>query len=133
MEKKSASISRTQHQYLMLIFKWLPAVMAFSFFMNVYCAFAGVWFQVITHFLGLAITPLVFYYIASYIFHFCWYHRLFIHYIAIEELINLTDWYFRIPISNEAICYVHFTITAVFFAIAIVTFFVKRPKKKGSV
>lgn len=132
MDNKNVIITRRQHQITMLVFKWLPAVMAFSYIMNVYCAFIGTWFQMVTHFVGLALTPLIFYYIASYVFHFCWYHRLFIHFIAIEELINLTDWYFHIPISNEAICYVHFTIMAIFLMIAIVTFMVKRPKKKGS-
>lgn len=133
MEKKSAPISRTKHQLTMVVFKWLPAIMAFSYLFNVICAHLLVGWQVITHYLGLVIAPLAFYYIASYVFKFCWYHRLFIHYIAFVELLNITDYYIGIPISNKAICIVHYGVTAVFLVIAIVTFFVKRPKKKGSV
>lgn len=99
---------------MIVVLKILSAVMAFSFLMNTVCAFFLVPFQVITHYLGLVIAPLAFIYISSYVFKFCEYHRWFVHYIAITELINITDWYWKIPISNEAICIVHFVISGIF-------------------
>ena len=96
--------------------------MAFSYLFNVYCAFVGIGLQVITHYVGLVIAPLVFMYLSSYVFNFCNYHRIFIHYIAVVEFLNITDWYFRIPISNDAICIVHFVITAIFLIIAIIMY-----------
>lgn len=132
MESKSTPISRAKHQLTMVVFKWLPAVMAFSYLFNVICAHLQVGWQVVTHYLGLVIAPMAFLYIASYVFKFCWYHRLFIHYVAFVELLNITDYYIGIPISNTAICVVHYGVTAIFLIVAIATFFIKRPKKKGS-
>lgn len=117
------------HKSMIITLKLLPMVMAFSFIMNVYCAFVGVGFQVVTHYAGLVIAPLAFMYIASYVHHFCNYHRVFIHYIAVVELLNITDWYFKIPISNEAICIVHFVITAVFLVTAFVMYIKKFGKR----
>jgi hypothetical protein len=84
---------------------------------------------VVTHYVGLVIAPLMFMYISSYVFKFCNYHRIFIHYIAVVEFINITDWYFRIPISNDAICILHFVITFIFLVAAVVMY-VKKFKHK---
>ena len=124
------SISHRKHKLMMITLKLIPAIMALSYFMNVYCAFVGIGLQVITHYVGLVLAPMMYLYISSYVFQFCWYHRWFIHYMLIVEMINITDWYFHIPISNQAICMVHFGITAIFLIVAIITFIYKKYKNK---
>ena len=118
----NTSDNKKLRKITLFVLKLLPIVMAFSYLFNVYCAFVGIGLQVITHYVGLVIAPLVFMYLSSYVFNFCNYHRIFIHYIAVVEFLNITDWYFRIPISNDAICIVHFVITAIFLIIAIVMY-----------
>lgn len=110
--------------------KVLPVIMAFSLLLNTICAFFSIGLQVITHYLGLVIAPLLFMYLTSYVFKFCNYHRIFIHYIAVVELLNITDWYIGIPLSNSAICIVHFIISAVFLLTAIIMYWYKYKYKK---
>ena len=74
---------------------------------------------------------MVFLLISSKVFKFCSYHRLFIYYVLVDELLLLTDWYFKIPISNEAICHIHFGIAIVFLSLAIGIFIYK--KFKGNI
>jgi hypothetical protein len=93
------------------------------------CAHLQVPWQLPFHYLGLAVAPLVFMYLTSYVFKFCNYHRIFIHYIAFVELLNLTDYYFGIPISNSAICILHYGVTAIFIIAAYCMYINKYSKK----
>lgn len=49
---------------------------------------------------GISVIPLIFLYLASYMFRFCEYHRMFLHYIVFTWIINITDYYVGIPISD---------------------------------
>ena len=108
------NINHRQHKLMLFILKTIPAVMALSYFFNVFCAFLGVGFQIATHYVGLFLAPMMFLYISSYVFKFCEYHRWYIHYLVVAEFVTLTDWYFKIPVSNATMCYIQFGIAAVF-------------------
>ena len=82
--------------------------------------------QIVSHYIGLVMAPIGFMYISSYIFKFCNYHRMFIHYIAIIEFMNVTNWYFKIPISNELYNRIQITITITFFIVIVIMYIKKR-------
>ena len=63
--------------------------------------------QVIVHFIGLVLAPLLFMYLSSHVFKFCSYHRLFIYYVGAMELLNVVDWYTFIPLTNSITTIVH--------------------------
>lgn len=70
----------------------------------------------------------VFLYISSYVFKFCEYHRIPIHYALGINLINVYDMYVGIPVDN----YLMFGIYSIFTGIAIfitVYLYVKSHKK----
>lgn len=56
---------------------------------------------------GVSFLPLLFLYLASYVFKFCEYHRMFLHYIAANNLLTLYDFYIGLPISNKMLFMVH--------------------------
>lgn len=131
MEGEVVSLkSKSLYKVTLFSLKLLPAVMAISFFINTLCVYFPSGVAVITHFLGITMAPLIFMYIASYVFRFCSYHRIFIHYVAIIELLNIIDWYIGIPISNDVICIVHFVITGIFFILALVLYIKKKREDK---
>jgi len=41
-------------------------------------------------------------YILSYLLHFCWKHRLCIHFLSIYYILSLIDSYFKLPISDAS-------------------------------
>jgi hypothetical protein len=51
--------------------------------------------------------------------------------MLLAEGLTITDWYFRIPISNEAICMVHFAIAAA-FVIGVGIYYLMKLFKSGS-
>ena len=116
----------------LFLLKLLPVIMVISHIIASYGAIfqvvsgAAIIIQIVSHYLGLVIAPIAFMYISSQVFQFCNYHRMFIHYIAVIELMNVTNWYFRIPITNELYNGIQVTITIVFAILAIIMYIKKR-------
>lgn len=110
--------------------KVLPMVMAFSYLAMFALANTIEDLVIIPHLLGTVIAPLVFLYLTSYVFKFCAFHRMFIHYYAFIELLNVTDYYIRIPISDEAITTLHDSVTIVFLVMVVITYIIKFNKDK---
>lgn len=116
----------------LFLLKLLPVVMVISHIIASYGAIfqintgIEIIIQIISHYLGLVIAPIAFMYVSSHVFQFCNYHRMFIHYIAVIELMNVTNWYFKIPITNKLYNEIQVTITIVFAIIAIIMYIKKR-------
>ena len=125
-------MNKNLYKVELFLLKLLPIIMAISLLIAKYGAYLQVTsgllivIQIISHYLGLVIAPLAFMYISSYVFKFCNYHRMFIHYIAIIELMNTTNWYFRIPISNELYILIQDIITIIFIIITAIMYIKKR-------
>ena len=120
----------------LFLLKLLPVVMVISHIIASYGAIfkvvsgAAIIIQIVSHYLGLVIAPIAFMYISSHVFQFCNYHRMFIHYIAVIELMNVTNWYFQLPITNELYNGIQVTITIVFAILALVMYIKKRRQIK---
>ena len=120
----------------LFLLKLLPFIMAVGHVISTYCSLlelnTGIIFamQIISHYLGLVLAPMMFMYISSKVFQFCNYHRMFIHYILILELMNVTNWYFKVPISNLLWNSIQDAITIGFFIAAIVMYIKKKRQAK---
>ena len=64
----------------------------------------------------MSILPMIFLYLSSYVFRFCEYHRMPLHYIVVNSCITAYDYYIGIPVSNRTL----FTINCVIAFLAIV-------------
>jgi hypothetical protein len=130
---------RELHLAALGLIKWVPALMAFALVANNNMAitktFPGEFGHALhcaAHVIGLVLLPVVMLYVVSFTFRFCNYHRMFIHYILVEELINTADWYYDIPVSDETMATIHAKITSVFLFLAIILFFRKRWAERKS-
>lgn len=82
--------------------------------------------QVIVHFIGLVLAPLLFMYLSSHVFRFCSYHRLFIYYVGAMELLNVVDWYTFMPLNNSITGTIHTIINWLLFIGIGIHFILKR-------
>ena len=129
---KDILINKQLYKADLFLLKLLPMIMCGSYLIasngatfQITAGF-GIILQIVSHYVGLVLAPMVFMYISSYVFKFCNYHRMFIHYILTMNLMNVTNWYFRIPISNELYNSIQHWITIVFAILAIVMYIKKR-------
>lgn len=63
---------------------------------------------------GISILPLLYIYISSFAFKFCIYHRLFIYYIFIYNMIKIVNYYISIPYSGKIMIWFNLGITGLF-------------------
>jgi hypothetical protein len=67
---------------------------------------------------GISLIPLVFLYVSSYVFRFCEYHRMFLHYIVMNNTISYLDYKIGIPVTNRDLLLIHvFTVGIYLFLI----------------
>jgi hypothetical protein len=134
--KQDIVLNKHLYKVNLVLLKLLPVIMCSGLIIASYGATFqvitgfGIILQIVSHYLGLVIAPIGFMYISSYIFKFCNYHRMFIHYIAIIELMNVTNWYFKIPITNDLYNGIQIIITILFLFLAIVMYIKKRKNIK---
>lgn len=74
---------------------------------NTVIGFLGYECHWISYFGGISFLTLAFLYLASYVFRFCAYHRIFLHYVLLTNTISVIDFEFGIPITNYALLCTH--------------------------
>ena len=99
MEEKQ--VNKTLYRLLLLAAKVIPMLLAFLHFVNILFGYFNIDSTILTYLGGISFLPILFLYITSYALKFCAYHRMFIHYCVITNIINIYDEYVRIDIDNE--------------------------------
>ena len=95
------------------LLKVMPMLLATIYLVNTVLSYYDIIIPVLSYIGGLSLIPLVFMYTSSYVFRFCSYHRMFLHYIVVNDLINLTDYYYTLPISDWELFILHMSIAGV--------------------
>lgn len=95
------------------LLKGMPMLLASIYLINTVLSYYDIILPVLSYIGGLSLIPLVFMYISSYVFRFCSYHRMFLHYIVINDLINLVDYYYTLPISDWQLLVLHICIAGI--------------------
>ena len=98
MEEKL--INRSLHKIAICFLKFIPFILAIFNFLNTILTTLNIVFPFIVEMASISFIPLLFIYIASYLFKFCTYHRIPLYYVATNKILNLFDYNFQIPISD---------------------------------
>jgi len=108
------SLNKRSVKILIGTLKIIPMLLAICEAFNSVLYFMDIEAPALSFIGGTSFIPLVFIYIASLVFRFCVYHRMFIYYVATIHLLNIIDYTIGLPISNESILSIHVFITALF-------------------
>ena len=79
--------------------KVIPVVLAIGDLLNTLLYLFKVNAAIISYIGGVSFITLLFLYLSSYVFKFCEYHRMPLHFIVVNNIINIYDWYIGIPIG----------------------------------
>ena len=108
--------------------KFIPMVTALCYMLNVLFAYLGIELPVLSQLGGMSLFTWLFIWIATYVFRFCIYHRMFLYYILVNDLLNIIDYYVGLPISTTRLLMLHLVIICVFMFLILYTY-VKCNKK----
>lgn len=128
---KEEHLRRNSHKLLLVVLKFIPMVTALCYFLNTLFALFGIDTPLFSHIAGMSLLPWLFILLAAYVFRFCAYHRMFLYYILVVDLLNIFDYYIGIPLSTYNLFVIHVLITCVFLFV-ILCLYVECHKKPSS-
>lgn len=123
IKKKSELLYRIELQFLKII----PFLIACIYFLNVILSYFNIDVVILNYLGGLSLLPLLFLYLSSYVFKFCKYHRIPLHYIVANNIINIIDCYWEIPYNDFNFLMFHLLLVGVVLTI-IIYLYVKNHK-----
>lgn len=121
--------SKVLYKYELYLIKILPAIMAGLCLLNTVLSYFCIDLPILSYIGGISFLPLCFFYLSSIVFKFCIYHRLFIHYIALNWIMNVYDLYIGIPCNDRTLLSIYLIVTGIF--IFLIVYFRQKAKKNG--
>lgn len=94
--------------------KVIPMLLALSAMIGMLLDFFGKDSSIFSFIGGVSLLPLLFLYLASYVFRFCEYHRMFLHYVVANNVLTYADYYVGLPIDNATLFMIHVFLIGVF-------------------
>ena len=125
------SINKILYKVQLYMLKVIPMVMAFCYLLNSIFSYYDIDLGFLSYLSGCSILMIVYLYIASYVFKFCEYHRMFLHYMVVNTIINSIDLYIGIPLTDLEILTLYMSITGITLFL-ILYMYVKSHKKPTS-
>lgn len=106
----------------------IPVIMALSFFSNTLVT--SMTTLAVIHYVGLLIVPAIYFYVTSYVFNFNPCIRICMGYIFVIDTLNITDFYFGIPISDTDLWALHIAIALLFLEAIIFKLLINTKEKE---
>ena len=98
---------RSEYKLLIIVLKFIPMLTALCYMSSTIFNYFGYNIEPLSNFGGMSLLTWLFIYLASIVFNFCSYHRVFLWYIFIDDIFNIIDYYITIPISTDSILMLH--------------------------
>lgn len=114
MEKEERLKSKLLYKAEIYAVKTIPMIMAALYLLNTVLSYIGLDVPLLSYLGGSSLLTLAFLYVSSYAFKFCAYHRMFIHYVAVNDVINIYDYYIGIPVSDWQMFTGYIILTGIF-------------------
>lgn len=118
--------SKSLYKAVLISLKLIPMLLAIFDIANTIVGFVGLECHWLSYFGGVSLFTLVFLYLASYVFGFCKYHRMFLHYVLLTNTISVIDFEFGIPISNYSLMCLHIILIGLF--LFLILYFYRKEK-----
>lgn len=110
---------------LIIFLKVIPMILAGTAFANTFLFYFDVDTEWMHYVGGTSILTLAFLYLASYVFKFCEYHRMFLHYVVVCNTINTIDYYYGLPVGDEQFVLLHLLLMFITMVIVLILFLKK--------
>ena len=105
--------SKMLYKIELLLLKTIPMLMALCSVGNSILSYLDIEVVILNYIGGVSILPLIFLYLSSYVFKFCEYHRMFLHYLLITDIINVYDYHIGFPLDDLEYLCLHMIVTAI--------------------
>ena len=122
MEEKQL-VNKTTMKLFLLFLKVMPMCIAFIFLVNTVLSYFDIYPKILNYLIILLLFGFV--YFASYVLHFCEYHRMFLHYIVACNIISAIDVYYTLPVGDIEYLMLHSFLMFITMVIVLILFLKK--------
>ena len=113
--EKAVKVNKYLYKIELYLLKRIPVLISLLYLSNVILTSIGINLELFSLIGGMSVLPIIFFYVSSYAFGFCNYHRMFLHYITISEIFAWIDYKFYIVPTNK----LYLTINSILFSVAL--------------
>lgn len=96
-----------------LLLKVIPVLLAICYFTNTVLSILHNNYIIFSIIGGMSILPMIYLYYSSYVYGFCEYHRMFLHYVVINDVITWYDYLYKIPCTDRTLLSIHIAIACI--------------------
>lgn len=111
------------------LLKIIPIILALLDILNTFLSLFYIEAPIISYIGGVSFLSLAFLYLSSYVFKFCEYHRMLLHFIVVNNITNIYDWYIGIPIDLIEMILVKLTLIGI--TIFLIVYLHEKSNKKS--
>lgn len=111
------NLDKTLYKLEVFAIKIIPIVLALICFLNTLLCYLGIDLLILTYIGGTSFLTIGFLYLSSFAFRFCNYHRMFLHYVTIINILSYIDMEYGIPLSSFSLCILYTSLFLLFTSI----------------
>lgn len=94
--------------------KVIPMIISAIYLLNTILSYCYIDLPILSWIGGLSLLPWLFLYLSSFVFRFCIYHRMFLYYIAVCNILSYIDYTWTLPISDRGLFLLNIIIAGIF-------------------
>lgn len=111
---KEESVSKSWYKLFILMLKVIPMLIALIYLLNTITSLHDVEIPVLSNIAGISLLSWLFMYLATIVFKFCFYHRIFLYYILVTDITSIINYYFNIIDTYYEYLIVYYIIIGIF-------------------
>jgi hypothetical protein len=117
------------YKYFLGFLKIIPMLIAILYLINSILSYFNIDLIIWSLLGGLSVLPWLFIYMASFALRFCAYHRMFLYYVLVVDVINYIDYYYGIPFTDKYMFVLHIIVAGLF--LFLVLYFHQKCRRKS--
>lgn len=112
-------MNKKMYKLELICVKYVPILIALITLVDVILHYFDINFELINYIAGTSFLTMIPMYISSYVYKFCEYHRMFLHYIVINKIVMMLDLYIGIPLGDFMLLVLYLIIAGIFAFLAL--------------
>lgn len=112
-------MNKRMYKLKLICVKYIPILIALITLIDVILHYFDINFELINYVAGTSFLTMIPMYISSYVYKFCEYHRMFLHYIVVNKVVMMIDLYIGIPLGDFMLLVLYLIVAGIFAFLAL--------------
>lgn len=112
-------MNKRMYKLELICVKYIPILIALITLIDVILYYFDINFELINYVAGTSFLTMIPMYISSYVYIFCEYHRMFLHYIVVNKVVMMIDLYIGIPLGDFMLLVLYLIVAGIFAFLAL--------------